>query len=173
MNLDVLISQVRGLRRTADDLLAEFDRSITQPSARPATPEENDRFVASVLVMPILRALAAELSLKAISIKRSGEFKKRHNLRTLYDELDDDTRNRIEQKAAAKGMDSVQSTLTKHKTDFVDWRYAGEDQPLNTNPNDLDEAVGVLMAVYEEVEPRTESDETSSGGSRVGQRPRG
>ena len=153
MNLHVLESQVRGLRRTADDLLAEFDRSI-QPSARlPATPDEQDRFLASVLVMPILRALAAELALKAISFKRSGTFKKIHNLRALYDLLDDDTRNRIEQKAAAKRMDPVCDVLEKHKTDFVDWRYAGEDKLLNANPSDLDEAVGVLMAVYEEIEP--------------------
>lgn len=34
MNLHVLESQVRGLRRTADDLLTEFDRAIG-PSARP------------------------------------------------------------------------------------------------------------------------------------------
>ena len=156
MNLHVLVSQIRGLRRTADDLLTEFDRSI-QPSARPATPDEKNRFVASVLVMPILRALAAELSLKAISIKRSGAFKRTHDLRALYDALDDDTRNRIEQKAAAKRIDPVQGTLTKHRADFVDWRYAGEDKPLNTNPSDLDEAVGVLMAVYDEVEPRTET----------------
>ena len=156
MNLHVLVSQIRGLRRTADDLLTEFDRGI-QPSARPATPDEKNRFVASVLVMPILRALATELSLKAISIKRSGAFKRTHDLRALYDALDDDTRNRIEQKAAAKRIDPVQGTLTKHRADFVDWRYAGEDQPLNTNPSDLDEAVGVLMAVYDEVEPRTET----------------
>jgi HEPN domain-containing protein len=156
MNLNVLVSQVRGLRRTADDLLAEFDRSM-QPSARPATPDEEDRFVASVLVMPILRALAAELSLKAISIKRSGKFDTGHDLRKLYDALDDDTRNRIKQKAAAKWMDPIQGTLTKHKDDFVAWRYAGEDKTLNTNPSDLDEAVEVLMAVYEEAEPRTES----------------
>ena len=70
MNLHVLVSQIRGLRRTADDLLTEFDRTI-QPSAKPATPDENDRFVASVLVMPILRALAAELSSRLIH-KRSG-----------------------------------------------------------------------------------------------------
>ena len=155
MNLHVLESQIRGLRRTADDLLTEFDRSI-EPGARPATPDEQDRFVASVLVMPILRALAAELSLKAISIKRSGAFKKTHDLRALYDALDDDTRNRIDQRAAAQWMDPVQGTLTTHKADFVNWRYAGEDKPLNTNPSDLDEAVGVLMAVYEEIEPRTE-----------------
>lgn len=43
MNLHVLESQIRGLRRTADDLFAEFDRSI-QPGARPATPVEKDRF---------------------------------------------------------------------------------------------------------------------------------
>lgn len=165
MNLHVLLSQIRGLRRTADDLLTEFDRRI-QPSAKPATPDETDRFVASVLVMPILRALAAELSLKAISFKRSGVFKKTHDLRTLYDALDEDARNRIEQKAAAKRMDSVQGTLTNHRADFVDWRYAGEeDKTLNTNPSDLDEAVGVLMAVYEEVEPGTGlPDETSSRG---------
>jgi len=155
IKLHVLESQIRGLQRTADDLLTQFDRSI-QPDASPPTPDEHDRFLASVLVMPILRALAAELSLKAISIKRSGTFKKTHDLRALYDALDDDTRNRIEQKAAAMWIGPVQGTLTKHRADFVHWRYAGEDKPLNTNPSDLDEAVGILMAVYEEVEPGTE-----------------
>jgi len=155
MNLHVLESQVRGLRRTADDLLAQFKRSI-RPNASPPTPDEHDRFLASVLVMPILRALAAELSLKAVSIKRSGAFKKTHDLRALYAALDEDTRNRIEKKAAAKWMDPVQGILTKHRADFVNWRYAGEDTPLNTDPSDLDEAVEVLMAVYGEVEPRTE-----------------
>ena len=155
MNLHVLESQIRGLRRTADDLLTEFDRSI-QPGAPPATPEDQDRFEASVLVMPIVRALAAELSLKALSFKRSGGFKRTHDLRELYDALDDDIRDRVERKAAAKWIDSVQNTLTKHKDDFVSWRYAWEDRSLNTNPSDLDEAVGVLMAVYEEVEPKTE-----------------
>ena len=159
MNLHVLESQIRGLRRTADDLFAQFKRSI-QPEASPPTPDEQDRFLASVLVMPILRALAAELSLKAISIMRSGAFRKTHDLRALYDALDDDTRKRIERKAAAKWMDSVQSTLTKHRDDFVDWRYAGEDKPLNTDPSDLDEAVGILMVVYDEVEPRTDDTGT-------------
>ena len=64
MNLHVLESQVRGLRRTADHLLTEFNRAI-QPSARPSSPDEEDRFVAAVLVMPILRALAAPLSANA------------------------------------------------------------------------------------------------------------
>lgn len=155
MNLHVLESQIRGLRRTADDLLTEFDRSI-QPGASPPTPDEHDRFLASVLVMPILRGLAAELSLKAISIKRFGVFTKGHDLRKLYDALDEDIRNEIERKAAAKWMDSVQGILTKHKDDFVDWRYAGQDKPLNTDPSDLDEAVEILMEVYEQVEPRTE-----------------
>ena len=36
MNLHVLESQIRGLRRTADDLLAQFDRTI-QPNAGRAT----------------------------------------------------------------------------------------------------------------------------------------
>lgn len=107
--------------------------------------------------MPILRALAAELSLKAISFKRSGAFGRSHDLRALYVALDNDIRNRIERKAAAKRIDSIQSILKKHKDDFVGWRYAWEDKALNTNPNDLDEAVEILMAVYEELEPRTKA----------------
>ena len=134
MNLHVLESQIRGLQRTADDLFTQFDRSI-QPDASPPTPDEHDRFLASVLVMPILRALAAELSLKALSIKRSGAFKKTHDLRALYDALDDDTRNRIEQKAAVD-VDRIPSRAPSRSTesDFVHWRYAGEDKPLQHQP---------------------------------------
>ncbi len=160
MNLDVVESQIRGLRRAADDLIAEFDRLI-QPGAKlPSTPDEQDRFTASVLVMPILRALAAELALKAISFKRSGSFRRWHDLRDLYDDLDDDTRNLIEQKAKghqgtkAHRVDPVHVTLASHRRDFVDWRYAGEHKPLNTNPSDLDDAVDILMAVYGNLDPK-------------------
>ncbi|MCY4400885.1 MAG: hypothetical protein OXE96_16330 [Gemmatimonadetes bacterium] len=157
MNLDVVESQIRGLRRAADDLDAEFDRLIQPGTKLPSTPDDKDRFTASVLVMPILRALAAELALKAISFKRSGSFERWHDLRDLYDDLDNDTRNLIEQKAIgyqktkAHRVDPVPVTLTSHRTDFVNWRYAGENKPLNANPNDLDDAVEILMAVYGDI----------------------
>ena len=120
MNLDVLESQVGGLRRTAAHLFTEFNRAI-QPSAQPSSrsPDQEDRFVAAILVMPRLRAVAAWLSLKAISIKRFGKLQKTHDLRARYEALDDATRNRINRRAAAKPMDPVQDTLTKHKADFV------------------------------------------------------
>ncbi len=157
MSLDVLEAQVSGLRLVADDLKMAFNR-IIQPSPRPATPDENDRFIASVMVMPIVIALAAELSLKAISIKRSGRpdgYKPTHDLSELYGELDDDTRSRIEQKAASESMASIERTLAEHKNDFVSWRYAGEeDMPLNTDPFSLAEAIAILRFVYEEIEPK-------------------
>ena len=156
----MMIQQVRGLRRIGDDLMAVFRRGIGEQlsdivAGRQTPPHHTDefleRFVAAVLVMPILRAFATELALKAIASKRCGKHPHGHDLRELYDDLDADIRQRAEQEAASQYLPPVQDTLAEHKNDFVDWRYVAEAAAVNTNPNDLDKALAILMGVYDVV----------------------
>ena len=157
----MMIQQVRGLRRIGDDLMAVFRRGIGEQlsdalvagrqTPSPHTDEFLERFVAAVLVMPVLRAFATELALKAIASKRRGQHPHGHDLRKLYDDLDADLRQRVEREAASQYLPPVRDTLEQHKNDFVDWRYMAEATTLNTNPNDLDEALAILLSVYEVV----------------------
>ena len=155
-----MIQQVRGLRRVGDDLMAVFHHGIGEQltgvvAGRQIPPrhtaEFNERFVAAVLVMPILRAFATELALKAIASKRRGQHTHGHDLRKLYDALDADIRQRAEHEAVAQCLPSVQDTLEEHKNDFIDWRYVAEATAVNTNPNDLDEVLAILLRIYDAV----------------------
>ena len=156
MDPDLALTEVRGLRRTADDLFTEFDRAVQAPRTRPSTDVETERFVASVLVMPILRALAAEIALKVISFKRSGTHLKTHDLRELYDNLDVGTRSLIEQtvKEQEGVWDKIEDILTAHRNDFVDWRYIGEGGDGNSDPTDLRKAVDILLSVCDGIRPQ-------------------
>ena len=50
-----------------------------------------------MLAAPVVRALAAELALKAVAIKTAGGHKRGHNLLKLFDALDQETQTAIEQ----------------------------------------------------------------------------
>ena len=111
-----------------------------------------------MLAAPVVRALAAELALKAIAIKTTGDHERGHNLLKLFDALDQKTQRAIEQKR--KGViervvhGSVRSILAKHKDDFTASRYVGE-MPAGSKPTfaygvDLDVALLDLIAVFEE-----------------------
>ena len=113
-----------------------------------------------MLAAPVVRALAAELALKAIAIKTTGTHKRGHDLLELYnDALDHKTKTAIEQQR--KGVvervvqGSVQSILDTHKDDFTASRYVGEIPP-DSKPTfaygaDLDVALHDLIAVFEEL----------------------
>ena len=157
---EIMIQQVRGAKRIGDDLMAVFRRGIGEQlsdlvAGREIPPHHTDefleRFVAAVLIMPVLRALATELALKAIASKRRGKHPHGHDLRKLYDDLDADIRQRAEQEAASQYLPPVRDTLANHKNDFVEWRYLAEAATLNTNPNDLDKALAILLSIYDVV----------------------
>ena len=76
MDANIAIAQARGLRRVAADL----DRVRDDYLKGDRTPaDDNDatfpaeEFLGSMLAAPVVRALAAELALKAIAIKTTGD----------------------------------------------------------------------------------------------------
>ena len=115
MRMEIAITQAAGLRRVAADL----DRVWVGHLKGGDRTTPADEFLGSMLAAPVLRALAAELALKAVAIKTTGAHKRGHDLLKLFDALDQKTQTAIEQQR--KGVvervvhGSVRSILAKHK----------------------------------------------------------
>ncbi len=151
MNADVTIAQAIGLRRVAADLTCDF-RDFLSPHGS----FDGSQVAGYAIAAPILRALAAELALKAISVKSTGTRLGCHNLVRLFDALDEDMRSRIDQRGEpmllSTNWPSVRSILADHQNDFTDWRYLGE-KPRDLKPSgeDLHAALDILIATYEDI----------------------
>ena len=155
MRMEIAITQAAGLRRVAADLdrvwvghLKGGDRT---------TPDE---FLGSMLAAPVLRALAAELALKAVAIKTTGAHKRGHDLLKLFDALDQKTQTAIGAAAArawssglCMGLCGPSSPSTKATSPLR--RYVGEmppgSKPTFAYGDDLDVALQDLIAVFEEL----------------------
>lgn len=162
MDANIAIAQARGLRRVAADLDRVWDDYLKGNRTAADDNDEkfpDEEFLGSMLAAPVVRALAAELALKAIIIKTTGDDKWGHDLLKLFDALDQKTQRAIEQKR--KGVTervvhgSVRSILAKHKDDFTASRYVGE-MPPGSKPTfaygvDLDVALQDLIAVFDEL----------------------
>lgn len=181
MDANVAIAQARGLRRVAADL----DRIRDDYLKGDRTPADDkdakfaaEEFLGSMLAAPVVRALAAELALKAIAIKTTGDHKRGHDLLKLFDALDQETRRAIQQKR--KGViervvhGSVRSILAKHKEDFTASRYVGE-MPPGSKPTfaygvDLDVALLDLIAVFDELPNVARGTRSAPGRTRADRR---
>ena len=111
-----------------------------------------------LLAAPILRALAAELVLKAIAAKTTGAYQRGHDLLKLFDQLDQSAIGSIERRHRTSShvptLGSVRSILASHRDDFVDFRYLGERwKGQNPYGADLDSVLRVLIAVARELPP--------------------
>jgi len=159
MDAHIAIAQACGLRRVAADLDGGWDGYLK--GARPPDNEKfaGEEFLGSMLAAPVVRALAAELALKAIDIKTTGTHKWGHDLLKLFDALDQKTQTAIEQYRKDVVMrvvhGPVRSILDKHKDDFTASRYVGE-MPPGSKPTfaygiDLDVVLQDLIAVFEEL----------------------
>ena len=181
MDANIAIAQARGLRRVAADL----DRVLDDYLKGDRTPaDDNDarfpaeEFLGSMLAAPVVRALAAELALKAIAIKTTGDHKRGHDLLKLFDALAQKTQLAIEQHR--KGVvervvhGSARSILAKHKDDFTASRYVGE-MPPDSKPTfaygvDLDVALQDLIAVFEELPTAAREARSAPGRTQADRR---
>ena len=150
MNLDRAIDQVVALRVTARDLYASYDTQPQVPTAaNPILPLGAPRITGYLVALIVLRSLATEIALKAISYKRTQRHLREHDLLLLYDDLDEDIRHVIEQVGSKHDIASVRDTLKAHKDDYVNWRYLGEGGD-RAEPDlvELDGVIGVLLEVF-------------------------
>ena len=86
MNDRVAIFQAMALQEVANNLHASFN-SMSDPKTYKPTDEGTKRLFGYAISIVVLRALAVELTLKALALKRTGRCKKIHDLLKLYDSL--------------------------------------------------------------------------------------
>ena len=90
MNDGLAIFHAMALQVVANDLHTSLN-SLSNPKTYKSTPEEQKRLLGYSTSVLVLRALAVELTLKALAFRMTGKFKKIHDLLELYDDLGTDT----------------------------------------------------------------------------------
>ena len=151
MNVDGVVFHATALRQVANDLQQSINRA-----RQPSVSGDVDwarwilGYVSSTL---ILRALATEQMLKILSYQRTGKFRtdrKGHDLLVLFEDLDGDTRQLIDDLAKTHGIRSLEQILEKHRGDFATSRYVlMEDGQFQFDLQDLDKAFSVLAAALQ------------------------
>lgn len=153
MDVKKALHQAIAFRQTADDLQAWQNQLI--PKSGPTWPFRmddtwTDRIVGYSFSATILRALATETMLKVLAFRKTGTYRtdgKGHDLLTLFTDLDSGTQQCIERVANENGFESPRDILEKHRSDFIEWRYPMEHQQMQTETQDLDKVLTVLMLV--------------------------
>ena len=143
-----LFARAVGYRATANDLQALMNGLARSPVV---SEQAKGKLFGYFLSVTVLRALAAECTLKAIACARTGSFEHDHNLSALYETLDGKTRGLIERTADSHGLASPKRVLKRHRDDFVDWRYPAEGEQ-KTDLLDLDRTLEVLVTVYRQID---------------------
>ena len=152
MNDGLVRFQALALQAVANDLHTSLN-SLSNPKTFKSTHEEQKRLFGYPISMVVLRAFAVELTLKTMAFRRTGKFKKTHNLSKLYDDLGTDTHAIISKIENSHGIAPVRRILEKHKNDFVDWRYLKDMHVDGGNMHadflDIGRALDVLLLVSE------------------------
>ena len=155
MNIDVAKGQVLSLRQTAHDLhvLATWMLGIKDATGNITDETQRARIAGYTFAVVILRALATELMLKPLSFKMTGTYEGGHNLKKLFDKLDDGTKKIITKIETSHGVVGlVEKALEGHKDDFVEWRYPMEGNDLSTHFPDISRALNILLEAYNDEE---------------------
>ena len=148
MKVEGVAFHATALQQVANDL----QKSINQ-ARKPTVGSELDfakwvtGYVSSTL---ILRALATEQMLKVLSYMRTGSYLGEHDLLVLFDDLEGETKQLIDDLAKTHGIRPLEQILEKHRDDFVSFRYIlMEDVQTQADLQDLDKAFFILTNVFQ------------------------
>ena len=151
-NLDSDYSAFFYLRAKQYQYAAELLRGVT--GLHFTTDRDERAMMSSVAGAVVLVALAAECALKALAVAQApasadglGTYKRTHDLRTLYAELEE-LHGLIEERALDADLKDVTGILNTHREDFVVLRYPFQEQSVDM---DLFPLVTVLLEVYDEL----------------------
>ena len=150
MNVEGVAFHATALQQVANDLQKSIDQA-REPTvgSELGFAKWVTGYVSSTL---ILRALATEQMLKVLSYMRTGNYRTNgngHDLLVLFDELDGDTKQLIDDLAKTHGIRPLEQILKKHRNDFVNFRYMlMEDGQTQVDLQDLDKAFFILTDVF-------------------------
>ena len=127
-----MMAEARSLNWIANHLFTEFNRKGINQSEGYVQP------LGYMLSFVVLQALAAETAIKATQVLKLGYFTRGHDLLKLFKEIPAEMRqsvNVVYQALVPGGQ--IEDVLTKHRSDFEDWRYMFELKD-GSNVNFLD-----------------------------------
>lgn len=147
MELATGAAQARGIYQVALALKYFINVLAAGGNVESSSDDEKVRFAGLSFSFVVLRALSAELALKVLYTRRTGDDAARtHDLFQLWQTLPGSTRNAISQKFQSRQTKkSVEDVFADHKDDFIAWRYAYQDPNLHTDFGDLETAVEVVL----------------------------
>ena len=151
MNDGLVRFQALALQAVANDLHTSLN-SLSNPKLLKVRMKSRNVFFGYPISMVVLRALAVELTLKALAFRRTGKFKKIHNLLELYDDLGTDTQAIISNIENIHGIAPVRRILEKHITILLTGRYLTDMQDggnMHADFPDIGRALDVLLLVSE------------------------
>lgn len=150
MELATGAAQARGIFQVA--LMVKYFNAIMVTKGDVDSLPDKDKINFSGLLFSfvVLRAMAAELALKVLYTRKTGQTAiYTHNLIELFQALPDTTRKSIIQRFQSKGRQkSIQEVFDAHKNDFVNWRYAYQKPSLHTQFDDLEQAIESVLEEY-------------------------
>lgn len=165
------VFQAHAYEWAADHLYSELDKLAKQAQSQGKADlnEHAKEAMGCASGSVVLRALAAEMALKAIIIKQGEDYPRIHDLLKLYEQLSVENRRLIEAMYQAwceqnrPPINTVQGTalspplsqvLREHRRDAVAWRYLDEPN-LNTTFHDLPPVVAILIAAMTQLPLQT------------------
>lgn len=145
MDIITARNMVRYMRRTVK--LIRTNALTVTALPPPLSQSQGETVIGHLLSSIVLNALIAETLLKVISFRKTGQYRKTHDLLDLFNDLDDDTKNKINDLSAHRGFGPIKEILAEHKNDFIEFRYAWDYQSLQVDLSDLDKALDVLIEI--------------------------
>ena len=106
-------------------------------------------------VVSFVLPLALELSLKSLILKENATPKLTHNLVTLFNQLQNNTKNHLNKRYCeasnihlTTSKTAFKDLLKEHKDDFEGWRYLDEAEKLKKEDIKLQYAITIVLDVY-------------------------
>ena len=115
---DSNITTAVGMYNAARLLLAEFSRCEEGS-------EETRKATCRSLIIPfaVVCILGIELALKSLIARQGSHYNKAHDLLELYNLIQPETQQLVEQAARADGVTNLHGVLRAHRNGLQEWRY--------------------------------------------------
>lgn len=155
------------IKRTANGLIAQslglqVSYSVLKGKIKQIIPIELERkkLIITGLVQSssIILSFAIEIALKGLLKYRFGDFPKIHNLKKLFDKLDENDRIQISQIYKKQTDTDIEKCLERHKDMFMEFRYLELEIDEPNNNENVNIALNSIIDFYNLIKSKNKKD---------------
>lgn len=99
----------------------------------------------------ILLSFAIEIALKGLLKYRFNDFPRIHDLKKLYNKLDEDDRTEISSIFKEKTNSDIDKCLQRHKDMFIEFRYLEQESDEPYNSKHVNDALNSIIEYYNHI----------------------